>query len=69
MRIETLDIKCPKCKQKPMIKKLDELFYLECGCSKSSGWNTITYALSSWIIEIGEKGAFDWIEKVVKNVD
>ncbi len=68
MRIETLDIKCPKCNKKPKIKTIDELFYLECSCSKSAGWNQLHYALSSWVIEVGEKGAFDWIKKV-KNVD
>ena len=68
MRIETLDIKCPKCKHKPTIKKLGELFYLECNCTKTAGWDAVGYALSSWIIAIGKGGAFDWIKKV-ENVD
>ncbi len=68
MRIETLDIRCPKCKRKPKIKKLDQMFYLECNCTKTAGWNEVGYTLSSWVIAIGKGGVFDWIKKV-KNVD
>lgn len=68
MRLQTLDITCPKCRHKPSIKKMKldkmNLIYLECSCTKSAAWEKTEYALSSWIIEIGKKGAFDWILKL-----
>ena len=73
MRIDNLNIKCPVCKQPPQIKTSElkdlKLIYLECSCTKSAGWGDIYNALSSWIIEIGKKGAFNWIKKVVDNAD
>ena len=68
MKIQMLDITCPKCRHKPTFKtqKLDksEFFYFECGCTKSAAWIDIYDALSSWIIAVGKNGAFDWILKV-----
>jgi len=68
MKIRTIDITCPKCLHKPELltrKLVDmELHYFKCGCTKSGGWEKINYALSSWIIAIGEIGAFDWILKL-----
>lgn len=65
MKIQLLNITCSKCKHKPKVKKLDNLYYLECGCTKSAGWAEIHNAISSWIIEIGVKGKFDWITKII----
>ena len=68
MRLQTIDITCPKCKHKPTIKKQKledlELIYLECNCTKTAGWEKIEYALSSWVIALGKSGAFDWILKI-----
>ena len=68
MRLQTLDITCPKCKHKPTVKKYrfgkDKFYYLECSCTKSAAWMEIYSAISSWVLTIGKMGAFDWILKV-----
>ena len=68
MRLQTIDITCPKCKHKPTIKKYklddDVFYYLECGCTKSAAWNEIYNAISSWVLTVGKMGAFDWILKI-----
>ena len=73
MKLKILDITCPICKHKPSIKKMKladmELIYLECTCTKVGAWKNIEYALSSWVIEIGKKGAFDWILKIQQEDD
>ena len=68
MKLQMLDITCPRCRHKPELKtrKLGdiELHYFKCECTESAGWEKIGYALSSWIIAVGENGAFDWILKL-----
>ena len=69
MRLKILDLTCPKCGKAPSIKKVDTLIQLKCRCISSAGWQTFYYALSSWIIKIGEKGSFKDYEQIIKNSD
>ena len=69
MRLKTLDLTCPKCKTMPRIKKLGSFVYLKCNCSQTAGWDTFHYALSSWIIKIGENGGFKDYNKIIKKSD
>ena len=69
MRLKTLDLVCPKCKKGPTLKKIGGLIYLECNCTKSAGWNTFHYAMSSWIIKVGEMGGFVDYEKIIEKIE
>ena len=68
MRLKTLDLVCPKCKQGAKIKvdKLTKGVLLKCYCHSTLTHYLFRFALSEWIAYLGEIDSFKDFEDMCK---